>query len=51
MAIYGVLFGTGAALYGRTLQAVVCLVAAAGGAYGVAALLPRVLAPESSRQP
>jgi SSS family solute:Na+ symporter len=51
VAIYGVLFGTGAALYGRTLQAVVCFVAAAAGAVGVAALLPRVLAPDSSRQP
>jgi SSS family solute:Na+ symporter len=51
VAIYGVLFGTGAALYGRTLQALVFLGAAAGGAFGVAALLPRVLAPESSRQP
>jgi SSS family solute:Na+ symporter len=46
VAIYGALFGTGALLYGRTLQAVLCLAASAIGAVGVARLLPRVLAPD-----
>ena len=46
VAIYGVLFGTGGMLYGRTLQAAACLGAAAVAAVGIARLLPRILAPE-----
>jgi Na+/proline symporter len=50
VAIYGALFGTGALLYGRTLQAALCLAASAIGAIGVARLLPRVLAPDQGRE-
>jgi hypothetical protein len=46
VAIYGALFGAGSLLYGRTVQATVCLAASAVAAVGIARLLPRILAAE-----
>jgi Na+/proline symporter len=42
MAVYGAVFGTGYALYGRTGPAVICLAAAAVAAVGLMKTLPRV---------
>jgi len=42
VVIYGAVFGTGYALYGRTVPATVCLVVAAMAARSVLRLLPRV---------
>jgi Na+/proline symporter len=46
VATYGALFGAGSLLYGRTVQATVCLAASAVAAVGIARLLPRILAAE-----
>jgi hypothetical protein len=42
IVIYGALFGTGYALYGREGLAAVCLVAAAAAALGLMRIFPRV---------
>jgi hypothetical protein len=42
VVVYGALFGTGYLLYGRPALAAVCLLAAAGAAFGVARVFPRV---------
>jgi SSS family solute:Na+ symporter len=47
-AIYGTLFGTGAWLYGQRANALMFLAVAAVGAVGVARLLPRILATDTS---
>jgi Na+/proline symporter len=40
--VYSALFGTGALLYGQTLQGVVCLTVAAGAGVGLAKLMSRI---------
>jgi Na+/proline symporter len=40
--VYGALFGTGYALYGRASAAIACLTVAAAAAAGVARILPRI---------
>jgi hypothetical protein len=42
VVIYGVLFGTGEALYGRPVPATACVAVAAAAAWGVLRVLPRV---------
>jgi SSS family solute:Na+ symporter len=40
--VYSALFGTGALLYGQTLQGVLCLTVAAGAGIGLAMVVPRI---------
>jgi SSS family solute:Na+ symporter len=40
--VYAALFGTGALLYGQTVQGALCWVAAAGSGIGLAVVVPRV---------